>query len=124
MAETTKDPSTGRNPAGELLTFVIGDEIGRVKADTHSSTNDRFAHTLAKHRDMTVTMMLLRKGAHLHEHQAHGSIALHMLSGSIRFRARDDERQLTAGTLAVLDAQVPHSVEALEDSVILLTAAL
>jgi len=119
-----KIQATGRNSAGELLAFAIDHEIGRAKGEPQWASHDRFARSLAKHRDLTVNVMLLRKGAHLQEHQARGSITLQVLSGAIRFIAHGQEKTLTAGMLAVLDKEVPHSVEAIDESALLLTAAL
>jgi quercetin dioxygenase-like cupin family protein len=124
MSDTGKDPTAGRNPAGELLAFAIDHEIARAKSNAQWASHDRFAMSLAKHRDLTVNVMLLREGAHLQEHQARGSITLQVLSGAIRFIAHGQEKTLTAGMLAVLDKEVPHSVEAIDESALLLTAAL
>jgi quercetin dioxygenase-like cupin family protein len=114
----------GRNPAGELLAFALDHEIARAKSEPQWASRDRLAMSLAKHRDLTVNVMLLRKGAHLQEHQARGSITLQVLAGVIRFIAHGQEKTLTAGMLAVLDKEVPHSVQAIEESALLLTAAL
>jgi quercetin dioxygenase-like cupin family protein len=124
MSDTGKDPTTGRNPAGELLAFALDHEVARAKGEPQWTSHDRFAQSLAKHRDLTVNVMLLRKGAHLQEHQARGSITLQVLSGAIRFIAHGQEKTLTTGMLAVLDKEVPHSVQAIDESALLLTAAL
>ena len=124
MSDTDKDPTMGRNPAGELLAFTIDHEIARVKSEPQWASHDRCVQSLVKHRDLTVNVMMLRKGAHLQEHQARGSISLQVLSGAIRFVAHGQEKTLTAGMLAVLDKEVPHSVQAIDESSLLLTAAL
>jgi quercetin dioxygenase-like cupin family protein len=123
MAET-KDEKSGRNPAGELIAIRLGDEIARAKAQPQWSSGDRFAASLVKHRDFTVTVMLLRKGAHLHEHTARGSISVQVVEGAIRFRGGASEATLTAGMVCVLDREIPHAVEAIEESTLILTAAL
>jgi hypothetical protein len=82
MSDAGKDPTMGRNPAGELLAFALDHEVARAKGEPQWASHDRFAMSLAKHRDLTVNVMLLRKGAHLQEHQARGSITLQVLSGA------------------------------------------
>ena len=124
MVDSTKDAETGRNPAGEMLTFAIDAELARARSQPQWSSGDRVAHSLVKHRDLTVTALLLRKGAHLREHHAPGSIAVQVLSGAIRFTAAGSANTLTPGMVCVLDREVPHAVEALEESAILLTASL
>lgn len=121
MADSVKDETTGRNPAGEMLSFTLETQVERAKAER---AGDRFGLSLVKHRDFTVTLLLLRMGAHLQEHRARGSISVQVLSGAIQFIAAGEERSLTAGMLCVLDKEVPHSVKALEESTLLLTAAL
>lgn len=124
MAEASKDEKTGRNPAGELIAIRLEDEIARAKAQPQWSSGDRFAASLVKHRDLTVTVILLRKGARLNEHTARGSISLQVIEGAVRFRAAGDEKTLAPGMVCVLEREIPHAVEALEESTILLTAAL
>lgn len=124
MPEAPKDEKTGRNPAGELIAFKLDDEIARAKSQPSWSTGDRVAASLVKHRDLTVTVLLLRKGARLNEHTARGSISLQVVAGAVRFRAAGDEKTITPGMLCVLDREIPHAVEALEESTLLLTAAL
>ncbi|MGH7932865.1 MAG: cupin domain-containing protein [Candidatus Binataceae bacterium] len=124
MSDASKDPATGRNPAGAMLTFTIDDQIARAKAEPQWAKADRFAVSLVKHRDITVTVLLLRKGAHLKEHQARGSITLQVLEGAVRFTGGGDAQALRRGMIAALDKEIPHSVEAIEDSTVLLTASL
>jgi quercetin dioxygenase-like cupin family protein len=124
MADVSKDDKSGRNPAGEMIAIRLDDEIARAKAQPPWSSGDRFAASLVKHRDLTVTVLLLRKGARLNEHTARGSISLQVIAGAVRFRAAGDEKTLAAGMLCVLEREVPHAVEALEESTLLLTAAL
>lgn len=124
MSDTPKDPATGRNPAGAMLAFTIDGEVARAKAEPQWAKADRFAVSLVKHRDITVTVLLLRKGAHLKEHQARGSITVQVLDGAVRFTGGADTATLQRGMIAALDKEIPHSVEAVEDSTLLLTAAL
>ena len=119
-----KGDKTGRNPAGEPIAIRLDDEIARAKANPQWSSGDRFAVSLVKHRDLTVTVLLLRKGARLNEHTARGSITVQVIAGAVRFRAAGDEKTLAPGMLCVLEREIPHAVEALEESTLLLTAAL
>jgi quercetin dioxygenase-like cupin family protein len=117
-----KDERTGRNPAGGMVALDLDEEIRR--AGSGLQAGDRNAVVLVKHRDFTVTLLALRKGAHLHEHSAKGSISVQVIAGVIRMNAAGEEKTVSSGTICVLDREIPHSVEALEDSTFLLTAAL
>jgi hypothetical protein len=72
MAE---DERSGRNLAGGLSGFKLEDQIARAKSQPSWSMGDRCATSLSKHRDLSITLLLLRKGARLNEHTARGSIS-------------------------------------------------
>ena len=124
MGEQGKDDKAGRNPAGALTSFTLEEALRTARATPQWASGDRFANSLVKHRDFTITLMLLRKGAQLNEHRARGSISVQLLAGAIRFAAAGAVKDLHAGMMCVLDAEIPHAVEAVEESAILLTAAL
>lgn len=117
-----KDERTGRNPAGSVVALDLDEEIRT--AGQGLQAHDRGAVVLVKHRDLTVTLLALRKGAHLHEHSAKGSVSVQVVTGVIRLNASDEEKIVSSGTICVIDREVPHAVEAMEDSMLLLTAAL
>lgn len=117
-----KDELTGRNPAGRIVVLDLDDEIRA--ANEGRGTQDRHAIVLVKHRDLTVTLLALRKGAHLHEHSAKGSVSVQVAAGVIRLKASGEERTISSGAICVIDREVPHAVDAMEDSTLILTAAL
>jgi quercetin dioxygenase-like cupin family protein len=117
-----KDERAGRNPAGPVVAFDLDEEIRTATKELQS--RDRGAVVLVKHRDLTVTLLALRKGARLHEHSAKGSVSVQVVAGVIRLLASGEEKTVSSGTICVLDREVPHAVEAMEDSTLLLTAAL
>jgi len=123
MAEEQKDKTESSRTDG-FSTFKLEDQIVHAKSQPSWNANDRFATSFFKHRDLTVTLLLLHKGARLNEHTARGSISLQVIAGAIRFRAKGREQTLTSGMLCALDREIPHAVEALEESTLLLTAAL
>jgi quercetin dioxygenase-like cupin family protein len=81
----------------------------------------RNAITLRKAPGMQIVLLTQRAGNLLAEHQATGPISLHILSGRVRFTTPDQTVELSAGMLLGLNGGIAHSVEALEDSVSLLT---
>jgi quercetin dioxygenase-like cupin family protein len=103
-----------------MAVFDLDEEVQRAG----QQSGDRNAVSLVKHRDFTVTLLALRGGSHLHEHSAKGSISLQVIAGVIRLNAGGEQKTVSTGTICVLDREIPHSVEALEDSTLLLTAAL
>jgi quercetin dioxygenase-like cupin family protein len=68
---------------------------------------------------MTVARVLLAAGALVPEHRhEHEQIAT-LLEGRLRFVVDGEEREIGPGESVLLPANVPHLVEALEDSVVL-----
>ena len=48
---------------------------------------------------------------------------MQVLSGSIQFGVPGESRNLAAGTVIALDKGIPHDIQALQDSELLLTIA-
>jgi quercetin dioxygenase-like cupin family protein len=79
--------------------------------------------TLLKSGDLRIVLIAMESAAKMQEHHSDGRISIHALSGSIRVHVQQQERILRAGHLIALDRSVKHDVEAMEDSVFLLTIA-
>ena len=104
----TNEHSRGtlRPAAGGMITVKIADEIARLKgaAEWRSGSKDRHATSLVKDAALNVLLMVLKKGAHLHEHRTKGPITVQVVSGSIRFSVGADQRVI-AGDLVGLDGE-------------------
>lgn len=99
-------------------------QIARARESAQWKSGDRVALSIAKRRDLSVTLLMLRAGSRLAEHAAPRSITVQVLSGAVNFAAASAVQVVRAGMICVLDHQVPHAVEALKESVLLLTAGL
>lgn len=113
-----------RPAAGEMLSLNIMDEVARLKARPEWSSVNRLAVSLVKDDALNILLMVLKKGARLAEHRTKGPIAVHVLSGSVRFGAGSKHAELLSGGIAALDREIAHDLEALEESVILLITAI
>jgi quercetin dioxygenase-like cupin family protein len=112
-----------RPAAGGMLTFSIADEIARLRRIPEWESADRHAVSFIKDAPLNILLMVLKKGARLHEHRTKGPVAVQVVSGSIRFSA-GAERVIYTGEMVGLDRNVAHSVEALEESAIILITAI
>ena len=113
-----------RPSAGEMLSLDIMDEAARLKMKPEWSSVDRLAISLVKDDALNILLMVLKKGARLAEHRTKGPIAVNVFSGSVRLSARDKHAELSAGSIAALDREVVHELEALEESIVLLITAI
>jgi quercetin dioxygenase-like cupin family protein len=68
---------------------------------------------------MTLARVLLAQGAVVPRHEHSNEQIATVLEGRLRFVVGDEERIVTAGETVPVAANVPHEVEALEDSVVL-----
>jgi len=108
--------------AAPFLEFDLPAEIHRLQAETTWSTGHN-ARTLVKYDDLRVVLIALRANARIPEHKTEGRISVHVLSGHVQVKAAGRTFSLRPGGLLALDHGLPHSVEAMEDSALLLTIA-
>ena len=79
------------------------------------------ARTLVHEADLRIVLIVMRGGGHIRQHQARDTISIHVLSGLVRVGLPNGTADVPAGRLLTLQRDVPHDVEALEDSAFLLT---
>ncbi|WP_043442333.1 cupin domain-containing protein [Arthrobacter sp. L77] len=84
----------------------------------------RSAHTVYGGHEKTLrqTMIALQAGSCLHEHENPGEATVHVLQGRVSLTAGDDTWHGSAGDLIIVP-NARHDLEAIEDSVVLLTVA-
>jgi quercetin dioxygenase-like cupin family protein len=89
-----------------------------------SASSGRSAHTVYGGREhhLRQTLIALRAGSRLDEHESPGEATLQVLNGRVALLAGDDRWELSAGDLLAIPA-ARHALEALEDAVVLLTVA-
>lgn len=99
------------------------DEAARLRQEPTWQQGDRNAKTFVKANDLRLVLTTLKQGAVVKEHRAPGSAVVQTLSGRIRLRLADQAVDLPAGALVVLEPNLPHDVEALEESAFAITIA-
>lgn len=104
------------------LRLDLGHELDDLARELDGRTAHK-ARTLAKHDDLRVVVVALRAGARIPEHKTDGRVAIQTVRGHLRVRTQGQLVDLPAGTVLTLDRGLPHDVEAVEDSGLLLTIA-
>ena len=95
-------------------------EVVEVAGDESVFTNLKKT-LLVKSDRVKVIRMELPATSTLPKHKAPGELTVHCLSGKIEFTVMGNTHQLDGGNLIYVPASEPHSVLAVEDSVMLLT---
>ena len=98
---------------------AMADQLMSEESIEHSG---RTSLSLARDKNMTVVLMVMKEQAVLHEHKAPGPITISTLKGHIEFTAQGQSEPLLlrTGDAAICAPHLPHQVKALEDSAFLL----
>lgn len=104
-----------------LSTFNLNQQIFEMKQEESWGKFGRSAKTLKKTDCQRLVLNAMKVGTEIKTHQANGPISVHCIAGKIRFSTEEDSVNLENGDLLTLEAFVKHRVEAIEESVFLLT---
>ena len=104
----------------QSLTSLAHDQLAAAR----TSSSGRAAITIygGREHDMRATMIALAGGAALSEHEAPGEATLQVLEGQVRLVAGAEATEARAGDFVVIP-HMRHSLEAVADSVVVLTVA-
>ena len=115
--------SISRPLADDALHFALAEEEARLTDSELLERSGRGARTLIKNGSLRVTLIALAPGGHIAPHHATGPITVHLLSGSVHFRAAGREWSLRPGDLLSLGAEVEHELGSETGATLLLTLA-
>ena len=127
MADAPHDDDQHRRPhtapmAAPFLEFDLARELQQLHGEPEWNSGQN-ARTLVKYDDFRIVLIALKSGATMPNHQTRGRLSLQTIAGRIIVRAEGRTFDLPAGALLALDQGLPHDVEALEESLCLLTIA-
>lgn len=83
--------------------------------------NKNFARPILDNGVSKVMQFSFPKGKVMKKHTAPSAILVQVISGEILFETEEEEVIVKSGELLSLEANIEHAVQALEDSVMLLT---
>lgn len=109
--------------SGTALAFDLEKEADRLRGEEPWSLHGRNALTLVKYPDLRVVYIIMRAGRRLEEHHAGATVSVHVLNGHVRLHLDEMLVDLPARHLLALERDVPHDLEAIKDSAVLLTIA-
>ena len=114
-------PRKDRILSGPTITFSIAEEIRRLRQEPEWISGSRNSVTVVKTDNLSIVLTAIKKEATLCGHEVDGPITLQVISGAVKFGVPGKPLTLTAGTVIALDKAIPHDIQALEDSELMLT---
>ncbi len=109
--------------ADPVLQFDFAEEAARLRREGPWLQHGRNAVTLVKHADLRVVLMVMRAGTSMRQHHTSGRITVQTLTGHVRLQLEGAGLDLPEGRLLALEHDIPHDVEAVKESSVLLTIA-
>ena len=114
---------TMRQLKGEALQFSVQEEMLALIARVRGNKSKRTAKTLVKEGPLRVLIVALDAGGKLEEHAVDGPFSVQCLLGKAAMRVGGQTYDLGPGGLVVVDSLVPHDLEAIEATALLITIA-
>jgi quercetin dioxygenase-like cupin family protein len=109
---------------GKVLRLLLGAEDDMLREQAASSTSGRAAKTLIKQGPFRVTLVAMRKGVALQEHQVAGPLSIQAIRGCVRVTTDQGDVDVPQGGLIGLESGVVHSARAADDCAILITLVM
>lgn len=109
---------------GKVLRFTLGAEDDMLREQAASSRSGRAAKTLIKQGPFRVTLVAMRKGTALQEHQVAGPLSIQAIRGCLRVTTSQGDIDVPPGGLVGLESGVVHSATAVDDCAILVTLVM
>ncbi|HEX5473614.1 MAG TPA: AraC family ligand binding domain-containing protein [Vicinamibacterales bacterium] len=124
--DVSREPLHRRPHPQPMAAPFLEFDLGRELDDLHREGGWKSGHnarTLVKFDDFRVVLIALASNTTIPGHRTDGRISIQTVRGHVRVRAEGRTFDLPAGALLALDHDLPHDVEALEESAFLLTIA-
>jgi quercetin dioxygenase-like cupin family protein len=99
----------------------LNEEMDAILSEKPWHETGRNSRTIAKYSNFRIVLAALKQGASLEKHQAKGCLSIQVFKGRIRVCLPQDVIDMSKEKLLTLDNAIPHAVEALEDSIFLIT---
>jgi quercetin dioxygenase-like cupin family protein len=114
-----RDPNLA-SPAG-IRVFDIGLEALDLALSTDPVRSGR---TIARLKDLRLTVMSLKQGSTVKSHKTDHEISIQTITGRIVIHTAQGQVDLPSGRVAVLDRDTVHDIEAVLASAILITVSV
>jgi quercetin dioxygenase-like cupin family protein len=103
------------------MTFELAEVAHEMRGESAYGREGHTARTLVREADLRIVLLAMQAGSILKEHRVDETASVHTLTGHVRLRFADRFAELPNGRLLTIERGLAHSVEALEESLVLLT---
>ncbi|RYD52201.1 MAG: hypothetical protein EOP52_08500 [Sphingobacteriales bacterium] len=118
---TPNRPEGSRPLDADTIYISLNDRLAQLKSEPAWQDRDRTAITLVHHPRLRVVLLTLHKDALMETHTADGPVTIQVLEGRLAIGMNEQSYELQPGEVLVIDDQIPHSVQALDEAAFLLT---
>ncbi|HMA25692.1 MAG: cupin domain-containing protein [Gemmatimonas sp.] len=119
-AEERLRPHPSDRFAGAEHQLDLPAAIRALRAENRPGANGHRQITLLHHGPVRLILFTFDEGGRIPQHQAPGWVTIHVLRGVLRVQTPDGEHVLNEGQLLALAPEVPHDVDAVDESDMLL----
>jgi quercetin dioxygenase-like cupin family protein len=95
--------------------------LGELKKEKEWEKFDRNGITVFKSNDVAMVLTILKKGADMIENTVDGYLTMQIIEGKIRLTTENGNTDVSQHQIVAIHPGIYNSIEALENSVILLT---
>jgi quercetin dioxygenase-like cupin family protein len=107
--------------SGQQVHFRLREELAAQLARAREARTGRTSKTLVKEGPLRMTLVALRKGAHMTKHHVDGQLSIHVLRGRLTIWTEPGTTELSGGDVLMLGDGVEHAVTARTDCAFLIT---
>jgi quercetin dioxygenase-like cupin family protein len=118
----TKDAELALNAT--FIEMNLDELIKQSKNESAWATTDRNTTIIFRSETMRIVLIGLRGNAELKPHKTNGVISLQALEGRLVFSTEERSTEMGKGQMIALNANILHSVRAINESWFLLTIAM
>ena len=125
--EIKNNDATELRPEGErildapLVSIALPEFIKQIKAESTWQSSDRNAITVYKTNGLRIVLVALKQHAEMKKHKAEGILSFQVIEGEVSFSTDNETKNLQPGDMIALHEGLHHSVQAVKESVFLLT---
>jgi quercetin dioxygenase-like cupin family protein len=117
-------PHPSNRLTGPAVHLNLPDLSRALQAEPHPAKAGHRQAGLIHRGPLRLLLFAFEPGGRLPEHRAPGHVVIHCLRGELSVEAAASRHRLRDGEALVLEPDVPHSVEALAESEMLLTVCV